>query len=223
MVKLIFFSVKPRVVSNVFKTLTRYNASMIVSKQVADFLTGLRGLIAVTLAWVGLTRGIDGLPLAAWLLLIAWVTDGLDGPLARRSRRQYRSWLGEHDLQIDMAVSGGLFIYLAIAGLIAPMTAGAYILIWAIIFARWGLARSLGMLVQAPIYGWFIWITLRDAREIGQYLVAWIVALVIITWPRFPQQVVPNFLNGMQALWRQHHLGNHVNHHAGNGPSNKLN
>ena len=194
---------------------------MIVSKQVADFLTGVRGLIAVMIAWAGVTKGRDGFPLAAWLLLVAWVTDGLDGPLARRSRRQYRSWLGEHDLQIDMAVAIGLFIYLMAAELITPLTAVSYILIWAIIFARWGQNRSLGMLVQAPIYGWFIFIALRDEREIGLYLVAWIAGLILITWPRFPNQVIPNFLSGMHLLQRQR-LDDPADNHAGNNPANKL-
>lgn len=201
-------------------TLTCYNVNMFVSKQVADLLTGLRCFIALVFAWLGLTRGVDGLSLAAWLLLVAWITDGLDGPLARHSRRQYSSWLGDHDLQIDMAVSGGLMFYLTAAGLISPWMAAGYILAWAIIFARWGLVRSLGMLVQAPIYAWFIRITLRAVPEIGQYLVAWIIALVFITWPRFPQQIVPNFLSGIKSL-REHHQAN--NSQIDQETANKLN
>ena len=189
---------------------------MIVSKQVADFLTAVRGLIALVIAWVGIKHGANGLAMAAWLLLIAWVTDGLDGPLARRSRRQYRTWLGDHDLVIDMAVSGGLILYLTISGFISPATAGLYLLVLGIIFAHWGLDRSLGMLVQAPIYGWFIWITWHEAPEIGWYLVGWIAALVVVTWPRFPNEVIPDFLHGLRALRRHYDADNQV-HPSDNG------
>lgn len=189
---------------------------MIVSKQVADFLTAVRGLIALMIAWLGIRYGADGLALVAWLLLIAWVTDGLDGPLARRSRRQYRTWLGDHDLVIDMTVSGGLIIYLTLSGFIAPVNTGLYLLVWGIIFAHWGLARSLGMLVQAPIYGWFLWISWHDAPEIGRYLVGWIAALVFVTWPRFPNEVIPGFLHGLQAL-RGHHNADNQAHTSDNG------
>lgn len=194
---------------------------MMVSKQVADVLTGIRGLIALALAWVGLMQGESGLYLAAWLLLLAWVSDALDGPLARRSRRQYRSWLGDHDLHIDMAVSGGLFVYLVTAGLITPLTAGIYAIVWAAGFICWGLNRSLGMLVQAPVYGRFLWAILQTAPEMGYVLVAYLIVLIIATWPRFPQQVVPGFLGGLHALWPAH-SENAVNHHPPNGPSNKL-
>jgi len=56
----------------------------------------------------------------------------------------------------------------------------------------------MGMLFQAPIYGWFIYIALTYAPEAGWWLVAWILAAVVITWPRFPREVVPGFLKGMR-------------------------
>lgn len=209
-------------ISNVFETLFDYNEGVMTSKQAADLLTAVRGLIALALAGVGLVQGVDGLYLAAWLLLLAWITDALDGPLARNSRRSYRSWLGEHDLQIDMAVSAGLFVYLIAAGWITPLIAGFYVVIWAVVFAHWGLERSLGMLVQAPVYGRFLWAILQTAPEVGFYLVAFLVVLIIATWPRFPQQVIPGFLGGLQSL-RPAHPDNDTDPKRQNGTSNKLN
>lgn len=190
---------------------------MIASKQVADGLTALRGMIALALGVVGITQGVDGLYLAGWLQLLAWISDGLDGPLARNSRRQYRSWLGDHDLQVDMAVSVGLFIYLVSAHLIAPVVAGTYLLVWAVIFARWGFSRPLGMLVQAPIYGRFIWALVQAAPEVGYFALFWIVTLVAVTWPRFPRQVLPEFFSGIRAQWSHHSSDQDDNHSASNG------
>jgi phosphatidylglycerophosphate synthase len=174
---------------------------MLVAKQVADAFTVARGLVALLLVLLGLTHGADGLPLAAWLMIAAWTSDSLDGPIARSSRIRYRTWVGDHDLEVDMAVAGGLLIYLLAAGYVDLRLAGIYLLIWALIFWRWGVPSALGMLVQAPIYGWFIWVAVRDAPAAGWWLVGWILLAVVLTWPRFPKEIVPGFLAGMREVW----------------------
>ena len=77
---------------------------------------------------------------------------------------------------------------------------GAYALIFVLIFWYWGFERSLGMLVQAPIYGWFIWVSIQNDPLDGIWLVIWILAAVILTWPRFPNEIVPGFLTGMKEV-----------------------
>jgi hypothetical protein len=153
-------------------------ALMQIAKQAADLLTFSRGL----------------------LLLLSWTTDALDGPLARRSVKQVHSWIGARDLEIDMAVSCGLLIYMVTTGLIDPTLAGIYALAWALIFWRWGVIRSLGMLVQAPIYGYFIWVAVSEVQSAGQWLIAWVIAALVITWPRFPRTIIPDFFDGLDAL-----------------------
>jgi phosphatidylglycerophosphate synthase len=179
-----------------------------IAKQIADMLTYSRGLLALILVLLGLSQGAEGLPLAIYLLLLSWTSDALDGLFARRSHSHVHSWIGDHDLEVDMVVSGGLLIYMAVAGLIDRPAAGLYALICVLIFWRWGVIRSLGMLMQAPVYGWFIWVALRDVRPIGQWLVAWIAAVIVLTWPRFPQEVVPGFMQGVQAVWQRTHRSN---------------
>lgn len=171
---------------------------MLVAKQVADLLTILRVFLAGVLVWLGFTQGEAGLPLAGWLLIASWTSDSLDGPLARRSRVRYQTWVGDHDLEIDMLVAAGLLIYMAAAGIVDQRVAALYLLIWILYIIRVGVPRSLGMLSQAPIYGWFIWTTLRQAPAIGWWLVGWILAMLVITWPKFPNEVIPGFLTGMR-------------------------
>jgi cardiolipin synthase len=173
---------------------------MPVAKQVADFFTLLRALLAPALMLLGYVRGSEGLAMASWMLIGSWMSDSLDGPLARRSRIKYRTWLGDHDLEVDMWASFGLMIYMLLAGYLGWQLVAVYILLWSFIFWHWGLQRSLGMLFQAPIYGWFIYLALRFAPQAGFWMVGWIIAVVVITWPRFPQEVVPGFLQGMQAV-----------------------
>ncbi len=87
---------------------------MQIAKQAADLLTFSRGLIAIVLICLSVTQGAEGLPLAVGLLILSWTTDALDGPLARLSAKQVHSWIGDRDLEIDMAVSCGLLIYMVI-------------------------------------------------------------------------------------------------------------
>jgi hypothetical protein len=173
---------------------------MLVAKQVADLITTTRGLLVFGLPWLGITGGEASLPTAVWLLILNWTGDALDGTLARRSSRQYHTWIGDHDLEVDILVSAGLLFYMFGAGFVDIRLLGAYALIFVLIFWYWGFQRSLGMLVQAPIYGWFIWVSFQNDPLDGIWLVIWILAAVILTWPRFPNEIIPGFLTGMKEV-----------------------
>ena len=173
---------------------------MLVAKQVADLITLTRALLLVGYGWLGLAQGAAGLPLAALMLVYSWTSDILDGPIARSSRVYYHSWLGDHDLEVDMAVSVGVMVYLLTAGFVSLPVGAAYAAIWVIVFWRWGAARSLGMLFQAPLYAALIWFILRDAFYFGIVLVFWILAAVVVTWPRFPREVIPGFLSDFKVI-----------------------
>lgn len=178
---------------------------MPLPKLLADLITAGRASVAIGLAWLGLTQQTEGLPLAVWLVIANWTGDYLDGRVARLSSASRRTWVGDHDLETDMLVAGGVLFYLVAAGFVTPWTAELYVLAWALVFWRQGLVRSLGMLAQAPIYGWFIWVAVWEAPAVGRWLLAWIVAAVVITWPRFPSEVVPDFLGGMRQVWERRH------------------
>jgi phosphatidylglycerophosphate synthase len=173
---------------------------MIAAKQVADLITLSRALLVFVFAWIGLTEGAEALPLVALLLVYSWTSDLLDGPIARRSRVSYHTWLGDHDLEVDMSVSVGVLVYLLAAGYVSLTIGLVYIAVWLLVFWYWGLQHSLGMLFQAPIYAGMIWISLRDAFYFGVIQVFLILTAVIVTWPRFPNEVVPGFLAGFKAL-----------------------
>jgi phosphatidylglycerophosphate synthase len=173
---------------------------VLVAKQVADILTFVRAMVAFALAWLGISQGTAGLPVAAWLLLLSWTTDALDGPIARRSSVQYHTWLGDHDLQVDMAVAAGLLIYMLEAGYVNLLVGAAYTLLWVLFFWQHGVLRSPAMLFQAPIDGWFIYLALTYSPVHGWLIVTWIAVTVVATWPRFPDEVIPGFLEGMRLL-----------------------
>ena len=177
---------------------------MLVAKQVADLITTARALISVCVVWLGIAQGADGLYLAAWVMIADWAGDMVDGRIARRSRVQYRTWIGDHDLEVDMIVSAGLLGYMLLAGYVNFWLAGVYVLLWGTYFWRQGaIPHSPGMLFQAPIYGWFIWITLRDAPQAGWVIVVFIASALALTWPYFPKVMVPGFLKGFREDKRE--------------------
>ena len=173
---------------------------MVVAKQIADIFTFIRVLLSPTLIVLGLVRGAEGLPLAIAVMIVSWTSDALDGPIARRSRVKYHTWLGDHDLEVDMLVSIGLMVYMLLAGFLDIQIVGVYILLWVLVIWRWGHMRSLGMLFQAPIYASFIVISMQVAPAAGGWMIGWILATTIITWPRFPREVIPGFLEGMKSV-----------------------
>jgi hypothetical protein len=49
-----------------------------------------------------------------------------------------------------------------------------------------------------------IWTAWRTVPTYGLLLVTWIGFVLVATWPRFPQQTLPEFLGGMRDLLRRH-------------------
>lgn len=171
---------------------------MLVAKQVADLITISRGMMALALAWLGIEAGALAFPLAVWILFADWVGDMFDGSIARRSRIQYHTWIGDHDLEVDMFVSLGLLVYLMGAGFIPWWLGGLYLAFWGLFFWKMGILPSPGMLFQAPIYAWFLWTALKETPGLGVLLILFLLTVIILTWPKFPQIVVPGFLRGMR-------------------------
>jgi cardiolipin synthase len=170
------------------------------AKTLADMLTTIRFLIALWIAWLGVTGGQDALPTATIALILAWATDVLDGPLARRDPSQRETWIGNHDLHVDMAVACGVLVYLTAAGFLPlPVSLGylllSGILLWFFrsVHLAWGL--------QVPPYGKMLLVALQEVPIYGVLALGWIGLTVSATWPRFHRETVPQFLDGMRDLW----------------------
>jgi len=196
---------------------------MIAMKYFADFLTFSRLLLAACLAWLGWSRGADGLQLAALLMIVSWASDVIDGALARRSRVSFRTWIGDHDLSFDMSVAVGLLIFMTAAGYINTSLSIIYILFWGLLFWRFGILSVLGKLFQTPIYAWVIFITFRFEPVFGWMVLIFLFFVICITWPRFPNETVPDCLSGFEQVDDSAQNGfengaNHVNNSFNGDP-----
>lgn len=175
---------------------------MVRIKTVADTLTSIRFLLGLYLIWLGLRGGPEAVAAAALTLLVAWATDVLDGPLARRDPRGIQTWIGDHDLEADMTVALGVWAYLVLAGFLSFWLAVAYVVAAAAALWHFG-SIHLAWGLQALPYGTMIWTAWRTVPTYGALLVAWVGFVLVATWPRFPQQTLPEFLGGMRNLLRR--------------------
>jgi len=130
---------------------------------------------------------------------LGWVSDVLDGTLARRALNQRHTWLGDNDLGVDVCVALGLLGYLTLSGYVSIAIALSYASMTGALVWRFR-SRSLAMAAQAPVYAILLYLALRDAPLYGALAVGYILLVTIVTWPRFPKTVVPEFLQGMRKL-----------------------
>ncbi|MDA1329877.1 MAG: CDP-alcohol phosphatidyltransferase family protein [Chloroflexi bacterium] len=169
---------------------------------IANVLTGLRLSLALVLPILGASAGAGRLEIAVYLMLFAWMSDFFDGTVARQTERESSSWLGAHDLHVDMAVSAGLLLYMTQSHFVPAALAILYVLAWTIVFWRLGIEKASGSLVQALIYGWFLWVAGHEAPQAAIWVLVWMVILLAFTWRQFVGIVVPEFLGGMGKILR---------------------
>jgi hypothetical protein len=178
---------------------------MIDAKLVGDFITASRSLLGLAIFWLGLTQRENALPAVVVIMLLDWTGDFVDGTIAKRSRIPRRTRVGDSDVYIDLFVSLCLGVYLISTGYVGLAFGSFYLLGWALVFWRFGLDKNLLMLMQAPIYLWFIMTTLRVLPESGLWMVVWVIIATAINWRRFSKDIVPKFISGVGSMLRGRH------------------
>jgi len=173
------------------------------AKTAADGLTLVRIVCALVLLALAVCQGAQALQLASGVLLAAWISDVLDGPLARKSG-QVGGCLGSHDLEIDVAVGAGALIYLCLSGYCPPLLGLLHLSGWAVVFWRHsGVPRPYGVLFQGPIYVLFGIAALRLVPTIGRWMAAYAVAVPILSAKDFWGNRVPSWWKSLQARVEQ--------------------
>lgn len=158
---------------------------------VADGLTTLRALLVLPLFWATAAKAVA---LAAALLAVAWWSDLLDGKAARRANRPTRlgPWDPLFDAFVGAAVLGGL-ISADIIGLLPWGPIGVALLCGLLAWRN----LSLGMLLQAIAYGFFL-------AEVWTREPVWMIILLVtigmillLDLRRFVTYVLPTFFAGL--------------------------
>lgn len=175
---------------------------MRIYRWAADLVTASRAALAPFLVWLGLSRGQESLPAVVFLMLADWVADLLDGSLARLDKEGKPSWLGGHDLGVDMFVALGLWVYMVAAGFVSVAWGVVYLLSWMLYFTRQGVTKVTGEFFQVFVYAYFLWLASQQAPEAAIWVLYWVLIALAITWRRFAFDVVPEFLHGVGRLLR---------------------
>ncbi len=160
----------------------------------ADILTLLRVGIALAVIVAGWRYGEDAFPYVVTLVALGWVSDGLDGPLARRSARPTR--LGRYDFLVDVLLTWATFAYLTLAGYIPWLLALVYTAV-ALVVVAYFQRKSVMVAFMRPIDLTSGLIALRHAPEITLIFAAWLVGLGLVRWQRLKTRVRA----WLQELW----------------------
>lgn len=162
----------------------------------ADALTGGRALLGPLLAL--LIAGGRFSP-AAVTLGVAWLTDAVDGRLARASGGLSR--LGSWDFPADVVVGAGILLGLALAGAV-PLPIAVVILMGlgsAFLALR---NPAVGMALQAIGYGAFLWRLWVERAAAGWIPVVVATGIGLLERRRFVRVVLPSFFRGVAAAVR---------------------
>ena len=175
------------------------------TKVLADALTVARGALGVSIAGLGLLRGRSALATVVGSVIIAWLSDLIDGPLARRDEAWRATWVGEHDPEADLAVSLGTAVYLVLSD---------YLMVWVgaslvvIILLLWGLhSHQLAWPFYAVPYVILLRVALREAPVLGWLAVVHLVTTFALRWRRLVGEFVPQFFDAVASLHLAHRNG----------------
>lgn len=175
------------------------------TKPLADILTQARAFLAVCIVWLGISRRRDALPQVVIAVIISWLTDLLDGPLARRDTESRQTWVGEHDAEADLATSVGLALYLVLSDYVAAwlgigiplMTLGLWV----------AHSYQLAWPLYALPYATLMLVAFRATPLLGWALLVYLGVVLAIRRERLKNQYLPEFFDAVRALrmpsWRR--------------------
>ena len=152
----------------------------------ADALTLFRGLSAPVIVYQGWRYGRKSIVSVALLIAAGWIADGLDGPLARRSRR--RTLLGRYDFVIDVLLTWATFGYLTLVGYIPWPLALLYTLI-ALFVVAYFQRKSVMIVFMRPIDLTTAVIALQSVPQLAALFSLWLIGLGIVHWRRVKTRV----------------------------------
>jgi phosphatidylglycerophosphate synthase len=176
-------------------------------KLIPDWLTASRALIALAILGLSLV-GPGALRAVAFLLLLGWTTDMVDGRLARRWEKN-PTWIGEHEFHIDMLMVLASTMYLVLAGLVPPGPSLAYVGVGTVI--SWTVHRrsrdflrfkAVTMILACPwVFMPFVVALWHDPATVWTGVI-WAAVAMTLDWRRF-LGVVGDFIEGTRAFLKR--------------------
>ena len=167
--------------------------------KVADALTLARMVLVVILLGVGSREGVAALPAVVVLTVACWVTDVLDGKLARQAAAPTR--LGRYDVAADLGLALSLAICLVLWGVLPPAPVVIVVVVATVCTRLFHFLApqkfAMGMAYAALIFS--VW----RLRPGWLWVLVGGLGLLILLNPQRAWQQVEDFLNEVGDVFRQ--------------------
>lgn len=168
------------------------------TKPLADTLTIARAILGLCIAGLGWLQGRAALPTVVVAVVISWLSDLLDGPLARHDEAWHATWVGEHDAEVDLVVSLGIAVYLVLSGYLTAWVGAGLMLV---ILLPWCLhSHQLAWPFYALPYVILVLAAFRDAPASGWLAVAYLGMTLVLRWRRLMREYLPEFFDAVASL-----------------------
>lgn len=168
------------------------------TKPLADALTVTRAVLGLCIAGMGLVQGKEALPTVVAVMIFSWLSDLVDGPLARRDPDAHTTRVGEHDAEADLATSLGIAAYLLLSGYVAVWLGVGLIIA---ILLPWVLhSHQLAWPCYAVPYVILLGLALRDAPFFGWLVIVYLGITLLVRWRRLKQEYLPQFFDAVRDL-----------------------
>lgn len=149
---------------------------------IADSLTLARLLISVLLVIIGAVVGASALSAAILLVIFAWITDFLDGAVAR-STDCPETWVGKLDHLADNVLVFAFFLFLVITGLF-PVVPGLLLLGAAGVLMITKPTEPVVQMVSAPFFGLPIVLAPLAGWVVFGFLVLFLITVIVLRWDK---------------------------------------
>lgn len=166
---------------------------------IADLLTLSRGFMVVAIFLIGIMQGIRSIPIITILTILCWVTDVLDGKLARKTERVTR--MGRFDVVMDLGLALVLAICFTVWGWLPWMVLLAVFVI-VLISSQWFRFEAPLKLAMGLIYGALAFIAWQSTIIWGWVIVGSWGFLLLLNPDRF-KQLMDNFLKDAERFFRR--------------------
>jgi len=168
------------------------------TKPIADALTQARVVLGLCIAILGFWRGREALPQVVLAVILSWLTDLLDGPLARRDPEREQTWIGEHDAEADLSTSVGVTFYLMAS---RHLAAWLGIVILLLTLGLWFLrCHQLAWPFYALPYVALTSVALKAATLLGWAMIAYVASVAVLRWRRLRTEFLPEFFGAARDL-----------------------
>ena len=152
---------------------------------IPDILTVSRLFFGIVIGLMGPYLGKEGIRVVIFLLLTGWITDVLDGKIARDNNKR-KTWIGENEIRFDSFMLVGLIVYLGYSRFIPVWLSVSYAFLLFILAINPKTSYETIFSVEAPavMLSLPVLVYLEGTISILIFTLLWGSLLLIYDWDR---------------------------------------